>query len=100
MRSVSPGQAGRLGIDRLLERQRLEAAGDLVLVVGVGPSDRVAEQRDQLDLGGAGPPGRDVGVEQVVGAGPPGAQLDPVPAATYRAVSLVGSEAYQDMPRP
>ena len=30
--------------------ERLEAAGDLVLVVRVGPLDRVAQQRDQLDL--------------------------------------------------
>ena len=96
------GQPGRLGLDRLLERQRLEAAGDLVLVVRVGPPDRVAQQRDQLDPGQVlGHPLGHERVEQVVGAGLAGSSSTPWRLATHQAVSLVGKrEAYQPMPLP
>src|SRR5919202_1915358 len=61
-----PARALLLGLQRLLERERLAAECDLVVVVRERAVDRVTEERDQLrGRDGGGDPVRRQRVEQV-----------------------------------
>jgi hypothetical protein len=48
--NLAPGEPLGLPLERLVERQVLEAARSFVLMVRVGPLDRVAKESDQLDI--------------------------------------------------
>jgi hypothetical protein len=64
-----PGDPLRLELEGALEGLGLVAAGQLVVVAGVGPLDRVAQHDEELDAGQvAGDPLPGQRVEQVVRA--------------------------------